>query len=109
MAVTTYTPPAGRVILNTWAALGSRCVPQRVYLMQYDEGLPIVACALYKDGQPYAVPTGADVRLPVCETETVEGSDGGSVTRRLPLDMDKAELDLFSVDGIYINQQDGDY
>lgn len=63
MAVTTYTPPAGRVILNTWAALGSRCVPQRVYLMQYDEGLPVVACALYKDGQPFAVPTGASVRL----------------------------------------------
>lgn len=63
MAVTTYSPPAGRVILNTWAALGSRCVPQRVYLMQYDEGLPVVACALYKDGQPFAVPTGADVRL----------------------------------------------
>lgn len=32
-----------------------------------------------------------------------------TVTRRLPLDMDKVMLDLISIEGIYINQQDGEY
>lgn len=32
-----------------------------------------------------------------------------TVTRRLPLDMSKAELDLFAIDGIYINQLDGEF
>lgn len=32
-----------------------------------------------------------------------------AVTRRLPLDMSKVELDLFAIDGIYINQLDGEF
>lgn len=89
----------------------------------------------------------AEIRLPACETETVEvedeetaaadttpadeqdaaeeaGATGETqdaektaqgetqkktVTRRLPLDMSKVELDLFAIDGIYINQLDGEF
>lgn len=32
-----------------------------------------------------------------------------TVTRRLPLDMSKVELELFAIDGIYINQLDGEF
>lgn len=32
-----------------------------------------------------------------------------TVTRRLQLDMSKVELDLFAIDGIYINQLDGEF
>lgn len=32
-----------------------------------------------------------------------------TVTRRLPLDMSKVALDLFAIDGIYINQLDGEF
>ena len=32
-----------------------------------------------------------------------------TLTRRLPLDMSKVELDLFAIDGIYINQLDGEF
>lgn len=32
-----------------------------------------------------------------------------TVTHRLPLDMSKVELDLFAIDGIYINQLDGEF
>lgn len=32
-----------------------------------------------------------------------------TVTRRLPLDMSKVELDLFAISGIYINQLDGEF
>ena len=89
----------------------------------------------------------AEVRLPACETETVELEDEETVaadttpadeqdaaeeagvtgetqdaeavaqgetqkktvTRRLPLDMSKVELDLFAIGGIYINQLDGEF
>ena len=48
------------------------------------------------------------------ETQDAENTAQGetqkkTVTHRLPLDMSKVELDLFSIDGIYINQQDGEY
>lgn len=45
--------------------------------------------------------------------ETEDGAQGETqkktVTRRLPLDMSKVELDLFAIDGIYINQLDGEF
>ena len=45
--------------------------------------------------------------------DTEDGAQGETqkktVTRRLPLDMSKVELDLFAIDGIYINQLDGEF
>jgi hypothetical protein len=48
------------------------------------------------------------------ETQDAEAAAQGetqkkTVTRRLPLDMSKVELDLFAIDGIYINQLDGKF
>lgn len=48
------------------------------------------------------------------ETQDAEKTAQGetqkkTVTRRLPLDMSKVELDLFAIDGIYINQLDGEF
>lgn len=48
------------------------------------------------------------------ETQDAEATAQGetqkkTVTRRLPLDMSKVELDLFAIDGIYINQLDGEF
>lgn len=48
------------------------------------------------------------------ETQDAEAATHGetqkkTVTRRLPLDMSKVELDLFAIDGIYINQLDGEF
>lgn len=48
------------------------------------------------------------------ETQDAEAAAQGktqkkTVTRRLPLDMSKVELDLFAIDGIYINQLDGEF
>lgn len=48
------------------------------------------------------------------ETQDAEAAVQGetqkkTVTRRLPLDMSKVELDLFAIDGIYINQLDGEF
>ena len=45
--------------------------------------------------------------------DTEAGAQGETqkktVPRRLPLDMSKVELDLFAIDGIYINQLDGEF
>lgn len=45
--------------------------------------------------------------------DTEAGAQGETqkktVTRRLPLDMSKVELDLFAIDGIYTNQLDGEF
>ena len=45
--------------------------------------------------------------------DTEAGAQGETqkktVTRRPPLDMSKVELDLFAIDGIYINQLDGEF
>lgn len=48
------------------------------------------------------------------ETQDAEAAAQGetqkkTVTRRLPMDMSKVELDLFAIDGIYINQLDGEF
>lgn len=48
------------------------------------------------------------------ETQDTEKTEQGetqkkTVTRRLPMDMSKVELDLFAIAGIYINQLDGEF
>lgn len=43
------------------------------------------------------------------EPATMAEKQTKTVTRRLPLDMSKVELDLFAIDGIYINQLDGEF
>lgn len=43
------------------------------------------------------------------EPATMAAKQPKTVTRRLPLDMSKVELDLFAIDGIYINQMDGEF
>lgn len=59
-AITYYTPPANRIVHSTGVDFGSRPSSfQPVHLVQYDQGLPIVAVSLYKDGQVYNIPIGA--------------------------------------------------
>ena len=43
------------------------------------------------------------------EPATMAAKQTRTVTRRLPLDMSKVELDLFAISGIYINQLDGEF
>ena len=43
------------------------------------------------------------------EPATMAEKQPKTVTSRLPLDMSKVELDLFAIDGIYINQLDGEF
>lgn len=63
MAVANYSPPAEALIKATRADFDRRDVVQPVHLVQYDDTLPVLAVALYKGGQPWTLPTGADVNL----------------------------------------------
>lgn len=59
-----YTVPSGSVVYPASAWLGaSRGIAEPVQLVQYDDTLPILAVALYLNGQPYALPEGAAVNI----------------------------------------------
>lgn len=63
MAAANYSPPGTALIKATRADFDRRDVVQPVHLVQYDDTLPVLAVALYKGGQPWTLPTGADVNL----------------------------------------------
>ena len=63
MSAANYSPPAEALIKATRADFDRRDVVQPVHLVQYDDTLPVLAVALYKGGQPWTLPTGADVNL----------------------------------------------
>ena len=63
MAAANYSPPAEALNKATRADFDRRDVVQPVHLVQYDDTLPVLAVALYKGGQPWTLPTGADVNL----------------------------------------------
>lgn len=63
MAAANYSPPATALIKATRADFDRRDVVQPVHLVQYDDTIPVLAVALYKGGQPWTLPTGADVNV----------------------------------------------
>ena len=66
MAISTYTPLPNRIIHNTEVDFQTRTqLGMTVHLVQYDKSLPIVAVALYSNGQPYQIPTGAEMNVRV--------------------------------------------
>lgn len=61
------------------------------------------------DEQDAAEEAGVTEEAQNAETVAQGETQKKTVTRRLPLDMSKVELDLFAIDGIYINQLDGEF
>lgn len=62
-----------------------------------------------EDEQDAAAQAGVTGETQDAEDDTKGEMQKKTVTRRLPLDMSKVELDLFAIDGIYINQLDGEF
>lgn len=62
-AAQTYTPPSGSIVLPSKTYFGQRGEYEPVPLVQYDDTLPIIAAALYLNGQPYTVPDGAAINI----------------------------------------------
>ena len=70
MAISSYTPSADRIIHNTEVDFQTRTqLGTTIHLMQYDKSLPVVAVALYSNGQPYQIPTGAEMNVRVGKTD----------------------------------------
>lgn len=70
MGVTTYIPPSDRIIHNTAVDFGERwSLGTAVNLMQYDKTLPIIAVSLYSGGQPYTIPSSADLNVRVGKSD----------------------------------------
>lgn len=61
------------------------------------------------DEQDAAEEAGVTEETQDAETTAQGETQKKTVTRRLPLDMSKVALDLFAIDGIYINQLDGEF
>lgn len=62
-----------------------------------------------QDAAEEAGVTEGEQQEQAAEPATMAEKQTKTVTRRLPLDMSKVELDLFAIDGIYINQLDGEF
>lgn len=58
-----YTPDSNRVVHYTYADMTARQIVRPVHLVQYDQGLPIIAVKLYNDGLEYTIPTGSTVNI----------------------------------------------
>ena len=61
------------------------------------------------DEQDAAAQAGVSGEMRDAEAVAQGETQKKTVTRRLPLDMSKVELDLFAIGGIYINQLDGEF
>lgn len=70
MAISVYTPPSDRLLHNTEVDFGERwSLGTAVNLMQYDKTLPIIAVSLYSGGQPYTIPSSADLNVRVGKSD----------------------------------------
>ena len=63
MAIATYSPRDGAIVKKARADFDLRIVQQPVHLVQYDDTVSVLAVSLYKSGQPWTVPTNADVNI----------------------------------------------
>ena len=61
--MTVYTPPEWAQIKTCAVDFDSRALAAPVHLVQYDRTMPVLEVALYRKGEPYAVPAGADINI----------------------------------------------
>lgn len=55
MSLSFYEPTAEKIVHNTGADFILRYIGEVIHVVQYDDSLPIVAVALYRNGKPYTV------------------------------------------------------
>ena len=63
MAASTYTPPEWAQIKTCAVDFDSRALAAPLHLVQYDRTMPVLEVELYRKGEPYAVPAGADINI----------------------------------------------
>lgn len=63
MSVSTYVPDSTKILHTAYADFVTRQIGRTVHVVQYDNGLPILAVKLFSDGQPYTIPANADINI----------------------------------------------
>lgn len=83
----TYTPSSTKIIHHTYTDLSNRQIGRPVHIVQYDDGIPILAVKLYNDGQEYIIPTSAHANI------RLEKADGNFIYNpALGVDSDKSTI-----------------
>lgn len=97
----------GNLLMNAFDSLRAYVVEIR--LPAYETETMEVEDEDAKDSTEEAGVTEDEQQGQDAEPATMAAKQAKTMTRRLPLDMSKVELDLFAIDGIYINQLDGEF
>lgn len=97
----------GNLLMNAFDSL--RAYVAEIRLPAYETETMEVEDEDAKDSTEEAGVTEDEQQGQDAEPATLAAKQAKTMTRRLPLDMSKVELDLFAIDGIYINQLDGEF
>ena len=66
MALKTYTPDGNKIVHTTGVDFNNRSKFFRpVYVVQYDDQMPVLAISLYNNGEEYVLPSSADATIRV--------------------------------------------
>ena len=104
----------GNLLMNAFDSLRAYVAEVRLpayetETVEVEDEDPAAADTTPADEQDAAEEAGVTGETQDAETTAQGETQKKTVTRRLPLDMSKVELDLFAIDGIYINQLDGEF
>lgn len=104
----------GNMLMNAFDSLRAyvaeiRLPAYETETVEVEDGETVAADTTPADEQDAAEEAGVTGETQDAETAAQGEMQKKTVTRRLPLDMSKVELDLFAIDGIYINQLDGEF
>lgn len=104
----------GNMLMNAFDSLRAYVAEVRLpayetETVEVEDEETVVADTTPADEQDAAAQAGVTGEMQDAEAVAQGETQKKTVTRRLPLDMSKVELDLFAIDGIYINQLDGEF
>ena len=104
----------GNMLMNAFDSLRAyvaeiRLPAYETETVEVEDEVTAAADTTPADEQDAAEEAGVTGETQDAETTAQGETQKKTVTRRLPLDMSKVELDLFAIDGIYINQMDGEF
>ena len=63
MSISTYAPDSTKILHTAYADFVSRQIGRTVHVVQYDDSLPLLAVKLFSDGQPYTIPSNAEISI----------------------------------------------
>ena len=63
MSVASYTPGPSKIVHESRVDFRQRVVQSMIHIVQYDKSLPIIAVELYSNGQKWALPSDANVKV----------------------------------------------